>query len=378
MASPRLHYLSNLRTYLTVVVIYHHTAIPYGGDGSWGYKLPKSTSNPALTAFNALNQTYFMAGFFFLSGFFSHRSATRKSSTAFIKDKVLRLGLPTFLYALVVEPIQTMILQVVISRTPQRSIADIWIQHFKNIRGVQGPVWYCALLLIFDIIYALLFARQFTNRSSPPEALSRSWLLSLVATIAYASFLLRIPFPVSEKGVLNPLNLRVGYVTQYIGYYALGHIVGSRGTPDVGMGELRPPGLALRLWAVTIATSVLSGFFHGNEGDASDRARGGLNVMAVCYAILNETVGYLILTGLVGGFRRWSFTTKSWGFVPRYAYAAFLVHVPTVITLQALFDRWDANGVLKTLVVGTLSVPAAWLVGCIIANVLPGARKVIL
>ena len=32
----RLTYLDNLRIYLTILVILHHAALAYGGNGNWG------------------------------------------------------------------------------------------------------------------------------------------------------------------------------------------------------------------------------------------------------------------------------------------------------------------------------------------------------
>ena len=66
----RLYDLDNFHTYLIALVIYHHTAIPYGGSGDWMYKSQFHTteSSPPLMAFNAIDQTYFMGSFFFLSG----------------------------------------------------------------------------------------------------------------------------------------------------------------------------------------------------------------------------------------------------------------------------------------------------------------------
>ena len=36
----RLFYLDNLRIYLTILVILHHAAIAYGGNGDWAVKDP--------------------------------------------------------------------------------------------------------------------------------------------------------------------------------------------------------------------------------------------------------------------------------------------------------------------------------------------------
>jgi hypothetical protein len=67
--SPRLFYLDNFRTYLTALVMYHHTSLLYGGIGAWPYSSRFHTpgSSPTLISFNAINQPYFTDSFFFLS-----------------------------------------------------------------------------------------------------------------------------------------------------------------------------------------------------------------------------------------------------------------------------------------------------------------------
>jgi hypothetical protein len=52
---------------LTALVIYTHTCIAYGGDGSWGYRSQFHPRSIPLIAMNALAQTFFMGGFFLLS-----------------------------------------------------------------------------------------------------------------------------------------------------------------------------------------------------------------------------------------------------------------------------------------------------------------------
>jgi hypothetical protein len=60
--STRKHGLDNLRTFLTALVILHHTAIVYGGSGEWPVRSrcfpPESLT---LITFNAIDQTFFMA-----------------------------------------------------------------------------------------------------------------------------------------------------------------------------------------------------------------------------------------------------------------------------------------------------------------------------
>jgi hypothetical protein len=51
-----------LRVVLTALVILHHTAITYGGSGSWFYREVRDGGSPTsvlLTVFCAVNQSFF-------------------------------------------------------------------------------------------------------------------------------------------------------------------------------------------------------------------------------------------------------------------------------------------------------------------------------
>lgn len=81
----RIHYIDNLRSALVALVVFHHSALAFGGIGSWPYTSPRHApeSSRVLSVFVAVNQSYFMGLLFFLSGHFSAIAASRKSWTAF-------------------------------------------------------------------------------------------------------------------------------------------------------------------------------------------------------------------------------------------------------------------------------------------------------
>lgn len=90
-------YLSHFRSALTALVIYHHTAASYGGSGAVTYHStfhPRGSS-PSLIGFNAINQSFFMGSFFFLSGYFTKTALGRKMPGEFVRGRLWRLGVPT-------------------------------------------------------------------------------------------------------------------------------------------------------------------------------------------------------------------------------------------------------------------------------------------
>src|ERR1700754_5074610 len=92
--------LDRARTFLTLVVILHHTVIPYT---YYGHTDPKEFFGFDMIVL--ATDSFFMAMFFFLSGLFVWPSIARKGPLNHLSDRLLRLGLPFVICALIVIPI---------------------------------------------------------------------------------------------------------------------------------------------------------------------------------------------------------------------------------------------------------------------------------
>ena len=103
---PRLFYLDNLKSFLTAVVVAHHVGCIFIGGG-WMYQVAvyRTSLQPLCAALLGLDQAYFMALFFFVSGYFTPSSYDRKGRRAFLRDKAKRLGLPFLAYLFVFGPL---------------------------------------------------------------------------------------------------------------------------------------------------------------------------------------------------------------------------------------------------------------------------------
>ena len=75
-----------LRASLTLLVVFHHAAIAYGGMGSWFYKEIEPSSAPSsliLTLFVAYNQAFFMGLFFLIAGSLTPGAIARHGAAGF-------------------------------------------------------------------------------------------------------------------------------------------------------------------------------------------------------------------------------------------------------------------------------------------------------
>lgn len=407
--SARAHHLDNLRTCLTILVVYHHASIPNGGLGSFPYTSPhhpKSYLSPPLLVFNALNQSFFMGSFFFLSGVMSCEALRRKGRWEFWKSKVLKLGVPTLVYTLFAPPIISSIIGVlggeaVVIDGPRQG-REIWIEHLRSLKGVRGPVWYCTLLLIFDTVYAQLSRKYPSKFSTSRMLLEQMTFGKAMALNISTSFLIRLIYPVGRN--FTPLNLQPAYLPQYIYYYTFGTYFAGRSetSKPTAISTLTPPTYSMFIISSFLSTTSLITLFtiYPSKYPLSSIS-GGFNFAALSYTVWNETTGYLISSSLLHLFTPHpippspspTFLHREWKIgnpkVAKYSYAAFLVHILVLVTVQAGLDRlgwmvvhgegvWreGVGSVVQTVIVGTAGVLGSCGLGWILVGI-PVVRRVV-
>jgi glucan biosynthesis protein C len=394
----RSHSLDNLRTYLTVVVLLHHTSLPYGGIGSWSYKSSSCsyppTSSITIASFNALNQTFFMALFFLLSGYFSALSSRKRSRKVFLKDKWKRLAVPTLLYSFLGSALVRAILAGVRDGKTAKEVLGVFWKGMKSVRGVNGPVWYCATLLVFDVLYTLLQPGHFGSdlgveatavrepliaKNKNGRMVSTTHVLLALATTSAASFFIRIYYPIGTT--LWPLSLNLGYLPQYALFYVHGVRTARTLNTELHCSFSRGTLTVLVLIAIGV-TAFGSGFAYryydlktpGNLAAMMNLSMGSLTPIASIYALWNEVTGAAISAALLLIFNS-KFESK-WSVyglhLARYSYSAFLTHALIVVFLQSLADSWCAESVLKTALLGTIAVVGSWGSGVGLVNVVEG------
>lgn len=174
----RLVFLDNLKVFLSCTVVLHHILPIYGNNTAFFYnvvvlsdivacrspmsdhcKAASITSNSIFKwAFSdfivTMDQSYFMALFFFISGYFVPSSLDQKGCCAFIQDKVKRLGLPVVWWYLLGGPLLTyFILAGIGAGTSAGGVTygqnGLWC--------IPGPPWFNVFLFIFCVLYALCY-----------------------------------------------------------------------------------------------------------------------------------------------------------------------------------------------------------------------------
>src|SRR4029077_6497528 len=138
------------RTFLTLVVLLHHSVIPYT---YFGHTDPKY-----FVGFDMIvlaTDSFFMAMFFFLSGLFVWPGLGRKSPWVFLPERLLRLGLPFAIAAFTVIPIAYYALAL--QEHQETTFAAFWLKMVTVGPWPSGPLWFVWVLLAFDLTASLLY-----------------------------------------------------------------------------------------------------------------------------------------------------------------------------------------------------------------------------
>ena len=339
-AAGRLFFIDNIRVLLTIQVLVFHLMIIYAGTGSWFYEEGREDFiTGALGAwFIAVSQAFFMGLFLLVSAYFVPGAYDRKGPARFLKDRLIRLGIPLAVYSWILRPP----LVYLYLRSVQGLRLSWWRyfpgEYFKSnaVLGA-GPLWFVETLLIFTALYVVwrLLTGRGTARPAAETRFPSNLSVALFALLlGMAGFLVRLWRPIEWS--FAPLNLQLPFFAQYIALFILG-LVAYRRNWLAGLSE--PAG---RLW-LGIGIFMLLLFWPlalaGDMATSLEPFLGGWHWQALAYAQWESFLCLGMCIGLLYAFRRYSHGQGSLArFLSHNAYAAYLVHGP-VITIMALAAR---------------------------------------
>jgi glucans biosynthesis protein C len=386
-AVNRLFFVDNLRVYLTILVLLHHLMITYTGTGSWYYQEGRQDILAAAlgTWFQATNQAYFMGLFLLISAYFVPGSYDRKGPRLFLKDRLIRLGIPLALYSWVLRPVLVYLDPI---QGPRGSLPplDFLGRYFQSNAIIgSGPLWFIETLLIFSLVYVLwrlatASRNQAVQPVAPDPASNRAMLFPGNAAIAIfalllglAAFVVRLWLPMMWS--FQPLNLQFPFFVQYIALFVVGLIAYRRNW----LQSL--PAATGRLWIIIAVVAVFL-FWPlmiggGALTDGIDLFLGGWRWQALAYALWESFVCVSMCIGLVYLFRQRANVQGSLArYLSRNAYTAYLVHGPVIVTIAYAVRDAEVYPLLKWLLVALVAVPACFLLSSLIRK-LPGTERVL-
>jgi hypothetical protein len=369
--------LDRTRTFLTLVVLLHHAVIPYT---HFGHTDPKSWIGFDMIVL--ATDSFFMAMFFFLSGLFVWPGLARKGPLDYLRDRLIRLGLPFVICAFTIIPLAYYAIEL--RQHPEVSFADFWWKTITEGPWPSGPIWFLWVLLTFDVVVSVLYKlsptlidpiNRLSLRGHDHPARFFAAMLAVTAVLYIPGRVHFGPFSWFEFG---PFSVQHGRVLLYATYFFFGVGIGVRYL-DRGLlasdGQLGKHSLAWTIpalvpyclmWAlIYVKREIL-----GNPARLPDwyEASYGLFFAAFSVVIMFTILAYFL-----------RFKQSGWSSLDPMqpaAYGMFLVHYPIVLWLHYWLFDFAIPAIAKGLIAFVLTVFLSWGATEALRKI-PGARHVL-
>lgn len=338
-----------LRSCVTLLVVAHHAVLAYhpqmppaagaltGASSLWmAFPVIDPKRWPGIDLFVGFNDIFFMALLFFLSGLYAWPSLARKGPRNFLRDRLLRLGIPFLVSALVLAPLAY--LPAYLQRNPKGDLGDYLHQWLSLPSWPAGPAWFLWVLLSFDLLAAALF-RLAPHLRSPRKPMQFFALLVFASALAYLPLALIVsPLDWFSFGPFFVQSSRVGH---YAIYFFAGAAIGP------GAAALTSLGRRWFAWAPSalLAFALAIGVFIAGLGAGFTTGWQAAGALAFVLSCACSSFAFL------AAFERFASRGGILARLSPAAYGIYLLHYAIVSWLQYALLGVDWPGAAKGIAV---------------------------
>jgi hypothetical protein len=379
MTEPRTYdtAVGYLRSFITVLVVAHHSVLAYhpfappppaslDAVPQWWRAFPV-TDGDRWSGFQWLvgwNDTFFMSLMFLLSGLFVWTSLQRKGPARFVRDRVVRLGVPWLVAIVVLSPLAYF---PAFLEAGGGTIAEFWQQWLAAGSWPTGPAWFLLVLLAFDVVAAGLYRLRALPRLSLRNP------LAVFGVVVGASALAYVPLSFVVDGSswfsFGPITFQTGRLLHYAVYFFAGAALGTVGVQRFARG-----------WYAWTAASAVAFWWLSHAFEqvimtgATPGSAWGL-ALSTGFVLACATTSVAMIGLFVRFVRRShpildSLRDNAYGiYVVHYAFVSWLQYAlldaslsglakGTLVTACALGLAWGASSLVRRLRVAATPVPA--------------------
>src|SRR5260370_3568794 len=254
-ATERIVPLDRARTFITLLVVLHHSVVndTYVGNGD----------RMRLIGFDLVvlfNDSFFMACMFFISGLFVRDSLVRRGPANFLANRGWRLGVPFLISIFVVTPIAyyASFLRYHLPGTTDFNFLHFWWHMLTVGPWPSGSAWFLWVLLALVAIAALLWAAAPRMIEAFGQLIYAQRDRPMTAFVAFLIFSIIVYLPMhlifGDSSWLEPghypFPIQTSRILLYAGYFFTGVGVGA---VSLRTGMPAGNGALARRWTVWLA-----------------------------------------------------------------------------------------------------------------------------
>jgi peptidoglycan/LPS O-acetylase OafA/YrhL len=375
-ASARDASFDYLRAFIVLLVLLHHSVLAYAvlwpAQSKTFEILPAPIVDPQRWAgFDVLttfNDTFFMALMFLLSGLFVWPSLERKGGAKFLRERILRLGLPFVVAVGILMPLAYYPTYAVTGADPGfLAYARAWLS-----LGFwpSGPAWFIWLLLVFDAAAAGLYVlrRRLTAKTqAPPHLGMYDHPSAFVAMLLVVSALVYVPmeltFGANRWLTLGPFSFQASRLLLYATYFLAGIRMNASGAES---GFLARNAALAQQWPIWLSAGIAAYALHlAIIITLVQPVAGAHRPLPLTSRLLSDLTFVLccgaISFAFIALFRRFAIAHQPvFESLSASSYGMYLIHYPVVVWLQFALLTAPLGSIAKGAIVSFGAVVLNW------------------
>ncbi|GGN03044.1 acyltransferase [Dyadobacter beijingensis] len=396
-APSRTLWIDYLRSFLTILVVAHHSSLAYTTFASFDQSAYIRSTHPivdhqrwvGLDIFENFNDVFFMSLMFLIAGLFVVKSIERKGVAAFIRDRFYRLFLPFLLLGTATN---------LIAHYPAYLVAhgngDIYAyiaDFFTTEQWPVGPPWFIWVLFVFNLAFAFIyslrkpllgklfpgspfpgkplipaqpnFAAHAEQPGKPVRAATNLFLFTFILYVPFAFWL----GPGTWTG-FGPFDFQISRAAWYFGYFLLGAWLGTVHFNEGIFGITSPLVNCWRLWlalcagAYTLLTLLPPYLTELVKNGTLPEIIGyliyfSIYVLSCTFSCLAFLTTFRVLVRQPNAFQ---------DSLSENAYLIYLLHYPFVIWTQYTLLDLPLPAFFKFLITCLISIAGSWLLAALL------------
>jgi hypothetical protein len=374
-AANRQLYVDNLKVILIAAVIAGHAILGYAEVDAWSYADVREVTLMPVVAYVLLAVTAPFALLvipllFLVAGLLTPPSVDRKGPARFVRHRLLRLGVPFAVFALLLWPLLEYVLFRQLGEAP-----GIWAYFRAEGTLDTGVLWFVGALLVFSLVYAVwVWVRRRHVARARRGDIRVGHLLLLAAAVTVTTFLVRLVLPYESDNKYVDLNMwewpacaaafGMGIVAYRLGWLTA--------VPD----RLRRQSRTVTLLAVgAAAVFAASAVALDVVGDLW----GGWHWPAFVFAAGESTLSVFGPVWLLGVAQRRLNRSFEWArpVISRSAYGAFMLQGPVLLGLAIALRPLPLPAEVKALLVAVGGIVGSFALAWLLISRVPGVRRVL-
>jgi glucan biosynthesis protein C len=366
----RIYFLDNFRAFTVVLVIILHTSMCYMSYApTWWYVIDPENSF-LFTRLVMLIDVSIMQILFFIAGYFIIPSIQKRTTLAFLKDKLKRIGIPWIIGFVIIAPLLTYI--IFLSRKIEIDFFYFYFNMFWGDWYQQSVYWFLGILLILYISFALVY--RFVKRLTSTEHKKKTpkWLIFITFLLfnSLGFFLMNLLFPIdSWENIGFIIVYQPERVPLYIGYFIFGIYAyknhwGKRNSKDVD----------LLIWGSLFMISAFSYIYIRFTFSAEI-----YNV--ILFKALNALLfNIFCLSSLLFGYHLFNTFINNkkflWRTLAKNSYGIYYLHPLVVYPLAYFFLDIAISIYFKTVLIIVITIVFSWATSQFILKKIPFVRQI--